>query len=307
MLANWKDLMFFPGVAGREQTFALWLAAECSRFGQASRDALGNVILHRPGTGKKIMLTTSMDTAGLLVTYVKPEERIRVQILGQLPAWMYVGRLVLLPGGQALVRSDRLGQDVKAEELYLEPLGCRITVGDTAFLLPHPVQSEDGLYSAHLSERLGCACLLQLLETEPAGCDLYCVFTVQGQLGNRGASAAAFSVSPDLIISVEPCRCYRDYRPGDGPAVMVMDNDTLYSPEAIRLLERAAEKAGVAISRQTDGAQGAGGTLQKGSGGVPVGCLAYCVADMQSAVEHANLRDVEQCTAVLRALVEGTK
>ena len=50
--------------------------------GEASTDTMGNLIIHKPGPGPKVMLCAHMDSIGFIVTHVEKEGFLRVGKLG---------------------------------------------------------------------------------------------------------------------------------------------------------------------------------------------------------------------------------
>ena len=103
--------------------------------------------------------------------------------------------------------------------------------------------------SPYLDNRISCAILLKVLEEmELCPNDLYVVFTVQEEVGLRGAKPAAWAVDPDYAVVVDVTDV--DDTPGSekcgtvqlgkGPAIKIMDSSVICHPDMIQKLESQA-------------------------------------------------------------------
>ena len=307
MKSELKQLIGLPGVSGTEGPVLDWLQEKLESVGEVCRDAMGNLLVHRKGSGKKLMLTTPVDLPGLMVTQLEDGGTARVGTLGPLEPWMYVGRTVTMSeGSQAVVRSHGSGSNCRAEDLYLDLSDGPVAIGETASFSPAWHETAESIGASYLSARGGCAILLRLLQNLKAGSwDLYVVFTVQGQLGNRGIGPASYGVQPDMAIAVEGCKEEGAIQSGKGPVVALLDRRAIYSKSVTDKIRQAAAAKNLTIqlSAGQREAVGGGGSLPIG-GGIPTGSLRFAVKDWHSPLEVASIRDMEACTTLLQAILE---
>ena len=201
-----------------------------------------------------------MDEVGLIVTGITEDGWLKFSTVGGIDPQVLAGRSVLvgadLPGiiGSKAVHlqtKEQKEQPVTMEELTIDIGAANRDEANAAVHLGDPV-CFDSVYTRFgdhkikgraIDDRVGCAMLLTLLQQE-LDFDLYAAFTVQEEVGLRGAAAAAFTIQPDIAIvletttasdlaGVEPLK--QVCRLGEGPAVPFMDRATLYNRELYEL------------------------------------------------------------------------
>ena len=207
-------------------------------------DALGNLIVHKKGTGehkKKIMLAAHMDEIGFQVTKIDEKGQIKFKSLGYaFLATTYMSRVRFRNGTVGIISSVTEMQDVKdLTKLYID-IGVKtkeealqfVKVGDVACHIGEYAELKGGNVTAKaLDDRIGCYILIEVLKrlSKPYN-DLYFVFTVQEELGCRGSKVTAQRISPDIGIAVDitpahdyPCDQEGSNTLGDGAAIKVSD------------------------------------------------------------------------------------
>ncbi len=133
-----------------------------------------------------------------------------------------------------------------------------------------------------LDNRLGVATLIELIKHAPANIDLLAAFTVQEEIGLRGARVAAFAFDPDLAIILDSTPAYDlpawdadenvryNTRLGAGPAIYIGDSSTLSDPRLVRFMIETAEKYKIPYQlRQPGGGGTDAGTIHKQREGIP--------------------------------------
>ena len=172
-----------------------------------------------------------------------------------------------------------------------------------------------GRYTAHaLDDRAGCALLLALLERHrdtPPPVTLIVAFTVQEEVGLRGAQNVAHAHCADVALALDMTAA--DDTPelagghlslGAGPAIKIMDASTLAHPAVRRGLLAAAEASKLAVQHEL--LRGIGtdaGALQYGGTGTPTGAVSVANRFTHSPVEVLDLRDLEGALALLDSFV----
>lgn len=127
-----------------------------------------------------------------------------------------------------------------------------VQVGDTAVYDTPAIRNGDKVISPYLDNRIACAVLLDVLaRLEDCPNDLYLVFSVQEEVGLRGAKTAAWAIDPDYALAVDVTdvddtpgseRC-GTVQLGKGAAIKVMDSSVICHPAVISALEEAAKTA----------------------------------------------------------------
>ena len=139
------------------------------------------------------------------------------------------------------------------------------------------------------------------------------VFSVQVEVGLRGAATAAYQVAPDIGVAIDvtawgdtPEVKLPAVKLGAGAAIKFMDRSMIATPCVRDALMAAAEKAGVPYQREILPFGGTdGGAIQHSRGGVPTGTLSIPCRYVHSACETIDMRDMESGLAILKEFVNG--
>ena len=173
--------------------------------GEASTDTMGNLTIHKPGPGPKVMLCAHMDSIGFIVTHIEKEGFLRVGKLGGVAPQEILYTPVRFQNGVrgVVVKEEKASfSKLKLDECYVD-IGARdeaqaremVQIGDTAVYDTPKFSSGGKVISPYLDNRVSCAILLQVLEKLPEDCpnDLYFVFSTQEEVGLRGSKTAAYA------------------------------------------------------------------------------------------------------------------
>lgn len=261
-------------------------------------DALGNVLAIRHATqkpGMRVMLAAHMDEVGFML--VEGEEGLyRFELVGGID-------LRQLPGKTVLVGKDHLPGIISAKPIHhttaderrsapiLDNLRIdigpenskKVKPGDRATFATRFQQLGPSLVGKALDDRLGVATLIELLRHAPAHLELQAAFTVQEEVGLRGAHVAAYALDPQaaFVIDSTPAgdlprwdgeeSSQYNTRLDGGPAIYVADRGTLSDPRMIRHLLETAEVHGIPCQiRQPGGGGTDAGAIHKQRTGIPV-------------------------------------
>lgn len=293
---------------------------------ELTTDAMGNLIAHKKGAGKKLLFAAHMDSIGLIVTHVEKEGYVRFGSLGWLPPVDIRRQSVIFENGVrgviALPEDKEEEKEVKLTDCFVD-IGAKdreealtmVKLGDTA-VYDAPTYLQNGkVYSKYLDNRSGCAVLIAALkQIKESKNDLYFVFTTQEEVGLRGAQPAAFGLEPDVGIAVDvtmsddlpgcthSCSCVL----GKGPGVKVMDGSVICQPQVVSWMNEVAKKAGISV--QQDVLRGGGtdaGAILTSRGGVYTGGICVPCRYTHSPVEVCDLGDIEACARFAAALAES--
>jgi endoglucanase len=160
-----------------------------------------------------------------------------------------------------------------------------------------------------LDDRAGCAILIELLR-EKYPFDLYAVFTVQEEVGLRGARVAAYSVAPDLAFALEGTICDdlpkdRDVSPttrlGAGPAITVMDRSVIADRRLVQLLVDSAEQNGIPYQFKQPGLGGTdAGAIHLSREGVPSTAVAVPARYIHAPVSVLSQNDFDNTLRLMQ-------
>lgn len=298
-------------------------------------DAMGNLIAVKKGTGHhdlRILITAHTDEVGLMVVDHTSDGCLKVETSGGIDPRLLPGLEVrvgkdTLPGVigmQAIHRADNvdftkpvdaLNVDIGArdrdEAIELAPIGTRITFATAA----HPLG--DLLAGKSFDDRAGCAALTAILQGPQAPFDIYGVFTVQEEVGLRGARVAGYTIAPDVAFVLEGT--IADDLPkevessptselGKGPVITVMDRSTITDPRLLRFVMHVAETANIPYQFKQPGIGGTdAGTIHFTRGGVPSITLAIPCRYIHGPISLLNPEDLENTIALLRATLDNLR
>jgi putative aminopeptidase FrvX len=296
---------------------------------QVHVDALGNVLAIRPGQGEdhlKVMLAAHMDEVGFMVIGDEGDGILRFDTVGGIDVRQLAGKPVWvgrqhLPGVIGAKPVHLTSADERKRSLSLDTLRIdvgpdnakKVKLGDRATFATHFTRLGPSLRAKALDDRLGVATLIELLRHAPPNIDLLAVFTVQEEVGARGAHVAAYALNPDLAIALD-CTPANDLpawnsggqhadpsdgentryntRLGDGPAIYVADNSTLSDPRLIRHLVETAEANGIPYQiRQPGGGGTDAGAIHKQRTGIPSVSVSVPGRYAHTAAMLARLED----------------
>ena len=268
---TFRDLAMIAAPSGFETPVIDYIEAQARKTASdIRRDALGNLIVHRPGTGARVLLSTHVDTAGFIVTFRDEKGFYRFGLLGKAEPASLVGLPVRTAGGaRGVIGCDSgvAAKDLQLRHLYIDVTSGELRIGDACVAALPTHTDGDRFVSPALDGRAGCVAALDVLarvagqhpSTLPQDktADLYVVFSVQQKLGERGAGAAAFTVEPDIAIALElteagdtpECENRSAVRLGGGPALPVRVGS---SPANLELLESLEQKAAFPVQRTVD-------------------------------------------------------
>jgi endoglucanase len=196
-----------------------------------------------------------------------------------------------------------------------------VKVGDYAAFATTYEEIEDGrtAIGKAFDNRAGCAALIELLRGERYPFDLIAAFTVQEEVGLRGAGVAAYGARPDLVLVLECTPAYdlpnqndvsANVILGRGPSIYVMDSRTIQHRPLVAHIRQTAEAAGIPYQIRQPGGGGTNtGAMQRQLGGIPAATIATPGRYCHSPVSMINLDDysnvVRLAEASLRNLMES--
>lgn len=288
-------------------------------------DTLGNIIARKGKLGKegkRIMVAAHMDEIGLIVTHIDKNGFVHFTNLG-VPFARYLtgGHVRFTNGTPGIIDSEPpeggLHGIVSPDKMFIDvgatsPKDCPVKIGDVAGFERAFIEMGDRIVAKSMDDRIGVAVIIETmrrLKTSPH--ELYYVFTVQEEVGVRGATTAAYGIDPEIGISIDivpagdtPKATNTHLELGKGPSVLIKDFDLLADSRIVRWMIDSAEKARIPYQRNV---QRIGGTdaraMQLTRAGVLVGSLSLPTRYAHSPSEMLDLNDVEHTIKLLTLLL----
>ncbi len=260
-------------------------------------DALGSVLVRKKSAGKKplrVLLDAHMDEVGFMIVNDDSEGFFNFEVVGGIDPRHLVGKQVIVGKDHTLgvigakpihlTTSEERQHTIETDAMRIDlgPEG-KASVGDRATFATKFKIVGPSIMSKAIDDRIGIAILIELLKNAPKNIELCLSFSVQEEIGLRGAKVAAHYFEPDLAIAVDstPARDLPDYdggenytyntRLGFGPAIYMANSSTLDDPRLVRFLAETAEKEKIQYQfRQPGGGGTNAGAIQQSRAGVPV-------------------------------------
>jgi putative aminopeptidase FrvX len=328
-------------VSGDEQEVrAIVLEQVRPHVSEVRVDAMGNVLAFRPGQGEaprlRVMLAAHMDEVGLMIVDDEEDGIFRFDTVGGIDVRQLAGKPVWvgrqrLPGVIGAKPVHLTSAEERKRALSLDTLRIDIgpdnskkaKVGDRATFATQFARLGPSLRAKALDDRVGVATLLELVRQAPPNIDLLAAFTVQEEVGLRGARVAAYALNPDLAIALD-CTPANDLpawnsggqnadstdgenaryntRLGEGPAIYVADSATLSDPRLIRHLAQTAEIYGIPYQMRQPGGGGTdAGAIHKQRMGIPSVSVSVPGRYAHTAALLARLDDWKNTLALVHA------
>jgi len=284
-------------------------------------DALGNVLATKFGRGDdrvRVMLAAHMDEIGFMIVKKHDDNLFEFECVGGIDERQLPGKSVLvgrdhLPGvigakpihlTTAKERKNKI--EVSSLRIDLGPeIGEKVKPGDRATFATRFELLGPSIRAKALDDRLGVATLIELLKHAPDNIDLLAAFTVQEEVGLRGARVAAYAFDPDMAIAVDSTPAY-DLPHWDeedenvqyntcldaGPAIYVMDRATIADRRLVKLLTETGDQEGIPYQfRQPGGGGTDAGVIHKTRSGIPSTSVSIPSRYAHTAASIARLDD----------------
>lgn len=324
-----KNLCNIDSVSGDEGAVSNFIVSQIDGFCEWKKDALGNIIAFKKGKKqplRRLMIDAHMDEVGLIITSVTADGFLKFKAVGGIDTSAIMFRQVTINGKvegvisgkpihliddaarKKLSEKDSLYIDIgvssKEEALNVIKIGdCAVIKGDFELL-------GEKMVSKAFDDRVGCALLITMIQEE-SEYDFYASFSVQEELGLRGAKTAAYAINPESAIVLE-CTTAADIadvseekqvcKLGSGPAVSFMDGATVYD----KTYYNAALKSGIICQPKSAVAGGNNsGAIHLSREGVRTIAISVPCRYIHSSSSVADINDVENSLKLCKYMLNG--
>ncbi|MBS4536260.1 M42 family metallopeptidase [Clostridium sp. D2Q-14] len=287
-------------------------------------DTLGNLIARKKGLGKRIMIAGHMDQIGLMITDIDKDGFLRFTNVGGISPLLSIQQRVIFDNGIVGIISNEKIDDknkLKLEHLYID-IGAKdkkeaedkINIGDVCVYLNEYYVDESRITSGCLDDRIGCYVMIETLKSlKDTNNDLYFVFTVQEELGIRGAKTSAYKINPDVGIAIDVTKTGDTPKAerfavglGKGTAIKVMDKSVIVHPKVKDIMVDTAQKNNIKYQMEVLEHGGTdSGAIHLTREGVPSGVISIPTRYIHSSNETIYKEDVENSIVLLKEVLKN--
>lgn len=330
-----KELTQLNGISGNEDEVRDFIKEQISQYTDSIKvDSIGNLIAFKKGTKSskhRVMLSAHMDEVGFMVIGYGEGGVLKFRPIGGLDDRILPGQRVFvgnkkIPGvigckaTHLQEREERaaniklknlyidIGADKKEEAEKLAPIGEYI-----AYDSDYVEFGDDLVKTKALDDRVGCAVLIEALKGE-YNFDLYCCFTVQEEVGLRGAQVAAYGVDPHLALVLEGTTCSdvpgveeaeHSTKLGNGAALTIMDRTTYTNKNLVKFLYNLGEEKNIKVQyKQTTTGGNDAGKIHLVRGGVRTAAISVPCRYIHSPFSVMSKTDYESVKALTIAALK---
>lgn len=314
-----KELVGIYGPTSNERLIREYIINEIKDFvDETFVDSLGNLIARKKGTGKRVMISAHMDQIGLMVIDIDEKGFVRFTNVGGISPIISLSQQVVFENGTIGVIYAEPVDDIsklKLENMYIdigafskEEAEQKVSIGDICIYKSEYVENENVVFTPYLDDRVGCFIAIEALKSiESPINDLYFVFSVQEEVGLRGAKTAAYRVDPDVGIALDvtshgdtPKAKRFAIGLNKGAAIKVKDNSIICHPKVKDLLVKLAKDNEIPYQMEVLEFGGTdSGAIHVNKEGVPSGVISIPTRYVHSTVEMASKNDIINCTKLL--------
>lgn len=333
-----------PGISGFEYGIAKLLKKELEGIAdKIQEDRFGNLYVYKGKGSKTIMITAHTDEIGLIVKHVDDRGFIRFAKVGGVPDHVLLGQRVHVHGKHKrlsgtigckaihVMKEDERKQLVTYDKMFVDTgatkeqlTKCGVRVGTPITVERGITELENGLIVGRaMDDRAGCFMLIEALKKANPINRIVAVFTVQEEVGLRGATVSSFVVKPDVGIAIDTTiagdhpeigESEAPIKLGLGPTLVVADGrrDSLgggliANPSVIGWLTDLADKLNIKYQFEVlEGGTTDATAIQLSRDGVPSGCIAIPARYVHSFSEVVSKADIENGVKLLVGIMENT-
>lgn len=331
-----KALTSLCGVSGCEDEVRSYIEKEISVYcDEIFTDKLGNLIAFKKGRSseKKFMITAHMDEVGFIVKSITDEGYIKFEAVGGVDGRILPGRRVLVGEKKVcgvigikavhMTTAEERKSAPKIKDMYID-IGANsreeaeqsVRCGDYIAFASDYIEFGDGKVKAKaLDDRAGCASLIRLIREADFFYDAYCCFTVQEEVGCRGAQVAANRILPDIALILEGTICADAHDTpehlhvstmGGGGVLSVMERSSKSDKNFVRFIHSTAAENNIPCQYKRTGSGGnEGGVIQVSGKGVVTAVISVPCRYIHSPVSVMDKTDFENSYRLAKAVAEN--
>lgn len=323
-----------PGAPGFEQKVRALVIQELEGLvDEIQTDNMGNVYAIKKGTAdKRVMIGAHMDEIGFIVTHIDDKGFIRFHTLGGFDPKTLTAQRVLIHGKKDIIgvmaskpihvmTADERNKVAKLSDYFIdtgltkEEVIENIKIGDPITREREYIEMGNCVNSKSLDNRLAVFILIETLKNlkgKTVPYDIYGVFTVQEEVGVRGANVSALKINPDFGFGLDTTIAFdlpgaaaheMITKLGDGTAIKIMDASTICDYRMVDFMKQTADKHKIKWQPEilTAGGTDTAGIQRMTQGGSIAGAISIPTRHLHQVIEMANKDDINGSIALLTA------
>ena len=315
-----------PGAPGYEKKIRELIIKEVTPYvDKVETDNMGNVYAIKKGKeSKKVMIGAHMDEIGFIVTHIDDKGFIRFHTLGGFDPKTLTAQRVLIHGKEDVMgvmaakpihvmTQEERNKVAKTTDFFIdtglskEEVEALIKIGDPITRERSFIEMGNCVNSKSLDNRLAVFILIETLrelKDKEVPYDIYGVFTVQEEVGIRGANVSALRINPDFGFGLDTTIAYdlpgaaaheKITSLGDGAAIKIMDASTICDYRMVDYMKKTADKHKIKWQPEilTAGGTDTAGIQRMTEGGSIAGAISIPTRHLHQVIEMANKDDIQ--------------
>lgn len=329
-----KEICETPGAPGYEQAIRNLILREVQGLGEISTDNMGNVTVLRKGRErKKIMVGAHMDEIGFMVTHIDDQGFIRFTTLGGFDPKTLTAQRVIIHGKKDIIgvmgskpihlmspeereKPPKIGDFFIDTGLSAEEVRASISIGNTITRERSLIEMGDCINCKSLDNRISVYILIETLRRlGEIPYDLYAVFTVQEEVGIRGAQVSTLAIQPDFGFGLDTTIAFdvpgaKEHEKitslGKGAGIKIMDTSVICDPRMVAFMKHTADKEKIKWQPEilTGGGTDTSGIQRMTAGGAIAGAISIPTRHIHQVIEMVHKEDVESSINLLKNSIE---
>jgi len=334
-----KEICEVAGAPGFESRIRKIVLREVAPLvDDVSVDNLGNVIALKKGAknsgNKKAMVAAHMDEIGFMVTHIDDNGFVRFHTLGGFDPKTLTAQRVIIHGKQDVIgvmgskpihvmTADERNKVAKISDYFIdlgrnkEEVEKLISIGDPITRERELIEMGNCVNCKSIDNRVSVFILIETLRNmKAAPYDVYGVFTVQEEVGLRGANVSAHSIDPDFGFGLDTTIAFdlpgalpheKITSLGEGTAIKIMDASTICDYRMVAYMKKVADSNKIKWQPEilTAGGTDTAGVQRMGKGGAISGAVSIPTRHLHQVIEMANKNDIQGSIDLLKGCLEG--
>lgn len=316
-----KKLTDINSPSGNEEKIRDFIINEISEYAdECKADSIGNIIVHKKGKGKKLVISAHMDEVGFLAMIIDENGYVRPRKIGDVNLLTLRNTKVVFDNNAIGIvnskSSKRIEKEGKITDFYIDVLDkCKVkelNPYDTATFISDCYENDEFISSKALGSRSGCYTLIRLIkEINESPFDLYFIFSVQGEIGFHCLKTAIYSIQPDFAINLDSVNCVdfnkenNELKLAGGPVIKIMDKDIICNPVIRNALSEKAKKQNISIQYEiSNKSKSDTGSISTSGTGVITGAICIPCRNLHCPNEVISKSDISDTVKILKSICE---
>jgi endoglucanase len=339
-IALMKRICETPGTSGFEQPIREVILKELKGLvDEVTVDAMGSIIATKKGEStESVMVPAHMDEIGFIVTHIDDNGFVRFHTLGGFDPKTLTAQRVIIHGKKDLigvmgskpihVMSPEERSKVPQIKDYFIDMGMKkedvlkyVSIGNPITRQRELIEMGDCVNCKSLDNRISVYILLETLKElkgKKLPCTLHAAFTVQEEVGIRGASLSAHYLDPDFGICLDTTIAFdvpgnngydKITELGKGTAVKIMDGSAICDYRMVEFMKQTATKNKIKHQMEilTAGGTDTAGIQKMAKKGAIAGAISIPTRHIHQVIETCHKEDIRGSIDLLKACLMDIK